>query len=52
MEYFLLVIISNSDWQLSAQKVLPHPVFLALSETPNDNLPVFEDEFDSLNMIN
>jgi hypothetical protein len=28
-----------------------YPAILVLSETPNDNIPVSEDEFDSLDMI-
>jgi hypothetical protein len=40
-----------SDWQLDAGEGTSYPVIIVLSETPNDNLPVSEDESDSLNMF-
>ena len=42
---------SDSDWQLGTCEGTSYPAILVLSETPNDNLRVSEDEFDILDNI-
>lgn len=46
-----LVTFSDIDWQVGTCEGTSYPAILVLSETPNDNIPVSEDEFDSLDMI-